>query len=240
MYRELITWDEAAEMLAPSHARPSHPSSRPRDEEALRQFVLTSRSVAFVELGDQFQGRIDNGVVPDDGESSFCSWECFPDFKEAASNQRFFFVQGWFALGREDTKLLVRGNGISGERAVRAVHDDFSLSEFEFEVGMSAHKENLWFRRADIERFKRGDEVSIVPATDNGKPARLRSDREENLLRVIAGLWALSGLPAEHNTTADKVSGLFDSWGWDKPAKSSMADTILKQAANLPGARIRT
>lgn len=71
-------------------------------------------------------------------------------------------------------------------------------------------------------------------------PSPLRSDYEENLLRVIAGLWALSGLPVEHNTTADKLSGLFDSWQWDKPAKSTIADRILKRAAELPGARVRT
>jgi len=78
-----------------------------------------------------------------------------------------------------------------------------------------------------------GNESRDTPAQ------RLRSDREQNLLRVIAGLWALSDLPSQHNTTADKLSALFDSWKWDKPAKQTIADTILKEAANLPGAVIR-
>lgn len=73
----------------------------------------------------------------------------------------------------------------------------------------------------------------------NAKPMKLRSDREETLLRVIAGLWSLSDLPREHNTAANELSYLFDSWGWDKPRKSTIADVVLKQALNLPGAKIR-
>lgn len=105
--------------------------------------------------------------------------------------------------------------------------------------------ENLFeaglFLREDVIRIRDGARSPVADAqVAIPKPGKIRSDREENLLRVIAGLWALSGLPAEHNTTADKLSGLFDTWGWDKPKKSSIADDTLKQAANLPGARIRT
>jgi len=62
----------------------------------------------------------------------------------------------------------------------------------------------------------------------------IRPQREQNLLRVIAGLWALSDLPDAHNTTADKLSALFDTWGWEGPAKSTIADTILRPASTLP------
>lgn len=77
-----------------------------------------------------------------------------------------------------------------------------------------------------------------VPAQSSTTQARFRSDREEALLRVIAGLWALSSLPRQHNSTADKLSALFAGWGWDKPAKSTIADNILKPAASLPGANL--
>jgi len=107
-----------------------------------------------------------------------------------------------------------------------------------YPAGGLPHDAPVIVRVANLLRFL--GEVQGAGMPEDSKPAKLRSDREENLLRVIAGLWALSGLPAEHNTTADKVSALFDSWQWDKPAKSSIADTILKQAASLPGARIRT
>ena len=111
---------------------------------------------------------------------------------------------------------------------------------------------DLWFDAATLDSLIGGPSFTtlstdIEPHVDrldstegrSAKPIKLRSDREETLLRVIAGLWALSGLPSEHNTTADKLSGLFDSWGWDKPAKSTIADVVLKRALNLPGAVIR-
>lgn len=72
------------------------------------------------------------------------------------------------------------------------------------------------------------------------KQPKLRSDREQNLLRVIAALWEFSGLPKEQNTAADKLSGLMQGWGWEQPAAGTMADTILKAAANLPRNNIRS
>lgn len=100
----------------------------------------------------------------------------------------------------------------------------------------------LWFQADDIEKMADTRTLPVTQPSEKPeltKQPKLRSDREQNLLRVIAALWAMSDLPKEHNTTADKLSGLMDVWGWDKPASSTMADTILKEAMNLPGARIR-
>lgn len=96
----------------------------------------------------------------------------------------------------------------------------------------------LQFKIADVESLKASRSALALP-TEVPKPRKIRADREENLLRVIAGLWALSDLPHAHNVTADKLSALFDGWGWDKPAAGTMADTILREALNLPGAVIR-
>lgn len=70
-------------------------------------------------------------------------------------------------------------------------------------------------------------------ASEPVKPARLRADREENLLRVIAGLWQFSNLPPQPNTAADRLSALFDGWGWEKPTKGAMADLILTPASKI-------
>lgn len=103
------------------------------------------------------------------------------------------------------------------------------------------------FERADVANMKAlmgqgavsgptlGAENAATPKAD-----RIRTDREETLLRVVAGLWALSDLPPEQHTTADKLSALFDEWGWDKPVKGTIADRVLKPAANLPGAKVRS
>jgi len=91
---------------------------------------------------------------------------------------------------------------------------------------------------AHAETRARADELARSAPTKadetQGKPLKIRADREQSLLRVIAGLWALSELPKEHNTAADKISGLLVSWGWDKPAVGTIADTILAEAAKLP------
>jgi hypothetical protein len=105
--------------------------------------------------------------------------------------------------------------------------------------------ESTIFRRDDVIRLRNrvsGRGVQMAETDDTKpapKPKRIRSDREDNLLRVIAGLWALSGLPPEHHVTADKLEALFQSWDWEKPAKSAIAETMLRDAANLPGARVR-
>ncbi|MFQ6310518.1 hypothetical protein [Lysobacter capsici] len=69
------------------------------------------------------------------------------------------------------------------------------------------------------------------PASIAQKP--LRSDREETLLKVVQGLWHLAKLPQEPNTTADRLSRLFDQWEWTKPAKGTIADTVLTPASRL-------
>ena len=102
--------------------------------------------------------------------------------------------------------------------------------------------EELWFNARDIEKLasKLASPLAQAGGAEAAKRPKLRSDREQNLLRVIAALWAMSDLPKEHNVAADKLSALMDGWSWDKPAAGTIADTILKEAANLPGARIRS
>lgn len=103
--------------------------------------------------------------------------------------------------------------------------------------------QELWFSAEDIESLTTTNAQHVAPLNEEPAPVKLtklRSDREQNLLRVIAAMWALSDLPKEHNTAADKLSALMDGWKWDKPAASTIADTILKEAANLPGARVRS
>jgi hypothetical protein len=120
------------------------------------------------------------------------------------------------------------------EGASKAALSERDYFKVEYSADYQPTLDDLWFRAADIDAML----AEPVAVKQRGQP-KLRSDREENLLKVIAGMWALSSLPREHNTAADKLSALFQSWGWEKPAKGTMADTILKDAANLPGADIR-
>ena len=101
---------------------------------------------------------------------------------------------------------------------------------------LSETGDSVRFRGVDVKRAlaSANNEVPLPAVLPSAAESRLRPQREQNLLRVIAGLWALSDLPKAHNVTADKLSALFDSWGWDGPGKSTIADTILKPAASLP------
>lgn len=72
---------------------------------------------------------------------------------------------------------------------------------------------------------------------NQGGEKRIRGDREQTLLRVIAGLWSLSTLPPEPTTAADKVSALFDGWGWEKPTKATIAEKVLSPAVKLDRVR---
>ncbi|MDI1254122.1 hypothetical protein [Thermomonas sp.] len=172
----------------------------------------------------------DSEGVPQKGRTKYVRWFGITAVDATHALDGYFFVSGEIALG------LIRDQGLWESEIVLYIDPVRDVwSGFYCRIEKDLITSDLWFLAADL------DAASRMKVTDEpAKPARIRADREENLLRVIAGLWALSGLPAEHNTTADKLSALFDSWGWDRPAKSSMADTILRHAAKLSGAVIRT
>ena len=235
-FREFLSWNEAASALGGPGAPNFHPTYGRMDEEALRQAILIGRLGAFVELGhEDFTGYAHEDDRMVSGTTPFATWELLPRENEGGPVR--FNLRGWFSLQREEIKKILRRDGMTGQFWLKPAGD--GIDQPEFLVAATMHREGLWFRAGDVANFGAGESPASSPAAAE-KPMRLRADREENLLRVIAGLWALSGLPVEHNTTADKLSALFDGWNWDKPAKSSIADTILKQAASLPGARIRT
>jgi hypothetical protein len=99
--------------------------------------------------------------------------------------------------------------------------------------------DDLLFRTSDIDALKHPERHPTgTPAAEakpsSQKPQKLRSDRETTLLRVIAGLWEFSSLPPEPNIAADKLSALFDGWGWEKPTAGTIADTVLADAKKLP------
>lgn len=232
-YREFLTWREAAQFLAGPDAPRYRPSIPAEDEEALRQAVITGGLTAYVELTEgPFVGRVFDPCS--DGKSRFAEWSEIPIGNGA------FELSGWFSLDGELSRKVCRGfEPDAGPWPIEPAIDESAATVPYFMVKLgNLSREAFWFRRNELLSIKSGNKTGGEQGLQ--KSAKLRSDREENLLRVIAGLWALSGLPPEHNTTADKLSGLFDTWQWDKPAKSTIADTILKEAANLPGARIRT
>lgn len=206
---------------------------------------------------------------PRSGSNLDCSWKNIgpPKAKEGEYihmqyiNLDEYTLDGWFRLSQASLQHVARHNSFNAFPRVMPPAEFDPIGEMDdvLELSYYAHpkkgplryqlesdfrlatasRSDLWFRPIDLELLKDPTKPSQV-ATDKlpGTP-KLRSDREQNLLRVIAGLWALSGLPLEHNVTADKLSALFDGWKWDKPAKQTIADSILKEAANLPGAVIR-
>lgn len=199
------------------------------DKETLRQAIEFRGLPVLV----KFTGR---GVSTDSenlsvrGKTRLAQWFAMTADDGTHGLNGYFFISSGFALRVIEEQSVDRPNLylFTGE-------DCEPWDSFSVWADDAIGARDFWFRTADLDAM-----MAAPRAIEAAKPGRLRADREENLLRVIAGLWALSGLPPEHNTTADKLSALFDSWKWDKPAKSSMADTILKPAANLPGAVIRT
>lgn len=84
-----------------------------------------------------------------------------------------------------------------------------------------------------------GDLERTDAEAERSQGTKLRADREETLLRVIAGLWEVSGLPKKPTTAADRLEALFTGtgdggWGWEKPSKKTMADAVFALAARLP------
>ena len=199
------------------------------DVESLRQAIEFRDLRALMRVTARGTQVDDSEGAPARGHTKLAKWWGISADDATHGLSGYFYLNDGFALRLIDDQFVGERNVYFYTNRECQPFDAFSVWIDDVLV-----PESLWFSAADL------DALMAEPERVQIKPVKLRADREENLLRVIAGLWALSGLPAEHNTTADKVSGLFDSWGWDKPAKSSMADTILKQAANLPGARIRT
>ncbi|MGX5731946.1 hypothetical protein ACWKWK_15620 [Pseudoxanthomonas beigongshangi] len=105
-----------------------------------------------------------------------------------------------------------------------------------------------WAERFDVvvpEQLKKavidfwGESERADAEVERSQGTKLRADREETLLRVVAGLWEISGLPKKPTTAADRLEALFTGtgdggWGWEKPSKKTMADTVFSLAAKLP------
>lgn len=149
-------------------------------------------------------------------------------------------LMGWFELSEEDTRLAITHGCVESPSPASYI-DGVRLGRF-FLIKSGLSSIDVRFLHSDINRIVSeagsGDSSRTIESNrSTDKP--IRSDRENNLLRVIAGLWALSSLPTEHHTAADKISALFDEWKWDKPAKSTIADNVLNEAAKLPGAKVR-
>ncbi|UZW62358.1 hypothetical protein [Lysobacter enzymogenes] len=76
--------------------------------------------------------------------------------------------------------------------------------------------------------------------SDQSGSRKIRQDREQSLLRVIAVLWHMTpALPTEPYSAAQKILSHIEQWGWDGPGQETIARNILKQAADLPGAKIK-
>lgn len=173
------------------------------------------------------------------GSHELANWLYFPERKKPVDDLDIdlmeYKIDGWFELSQRDTNSLLKV-GETSYPSVSSFVDGERFGYF-FNVDAKLDKEEARFRVKDIE-WLLGPESNEKPEA-NTVTKKLRSDREESLLRVIAGLWSLSKLPPEHNKTAGVISKLFEAWAWDGPKAGTIADKILNEAANLPGARVR-
>lgn len=230
------------------------------DQETFRQALMRGDFPAYIEL-HKIRASFDTSteLVPQGGTNRLCTWRRMykhPENDGWIVPRWEYLLSGWFRLTQSSLRLaagerrfsqypLVEppSESLAGEgdffelcHVESREHEGSRFYENETDFDMRRNYELLlWFNNADIKHLRAKQAITL----EQTKPSKLRSDREQNLLRVIAGLWALAELPPEHNTAADRISGLITSWGWDKPAAGTIADTVLSKAANLPGARIR-
>jgi len=153
-----------------------------------------------------------------------------------------YTLRGWFELTEPCTSKLVAGSVVHNPVFVSYV-GGLAAGEF-FGCSESIEPEAARFRVADLDRLLNSPSDldgagEVTPPPEKGIE-KLRSDREQNVMRVIAGMWALSkNLPDTPNGVAEKLVALFEVWRWESPAKKTMADTILNRAFRLQGAMIR-
>ena len=243
--RDFYTYEEAASALSVDH-------------ESFRQILLRGGLDAYVEISYLF-GRFEaeGFEPPSSGKNEHAEWKRTVPLHDHLGID--YELRGWFRVFPESLSHTLRVGGfVSGFGRPDVEVWPWKLPELcweEYGVLGSFHLldldgtpkhpglKELWFsaEQVDSEAACLATPTKEVDVVAAGPKQKLRSDREQNLLRVIAGLWALSGLPPEHYTTADKLTALFtgDAWRWEKPDKDAVA-RVLKEAANLPGAAIGT
>lgn len=85
---------------------------------------------------------------------------------------------------------------------------------------------------ADLATHAATLEQDTTEPEPTAKKQRLRSDTEENYLRIIALLYGLSEFDAKPNTAAQAMRGEMQLWDWDRPGVDTVAD-VLKSSAGL-------
>lgn len=253
--RMFVTFPEAVQLLG-------------GDQEAVRQAFFSHELTAFIEVhgaiataetlppdagdGDAEDERFGTFVRDGQGFTKGSRW--FRETGESPAENKMgnhFQLHGWYWVDPFDAEgwitrgSLIRSPGVwpssdepNAYYPPRESKDWFYLVDHSAFAEPQSYERFVWLSLAQIEELNSiSNNGERTPSTDS-KSEKLRSDREENLLRVAAGLWELSSLPSEASTVADKLSALFDGWGWEKPSKKTIADTVLARAAKLP--RIRT
>ena len=229
------------------------------DRETIRQAFFQRRLRAFIELhdapattpalppdvGDATVVTQDIHSYARDGQGFTTASRWFRDMEDEGRDGFAFHLSGWFMVDEISAEWwLTRGRLTSPPFVWPASAPPIPYAPpVELKKWMKltepgafseeySYERQVWLAKAQIDDLVRG--ATDKPAAEGQKPLRIRADREEVLLRTIAGLWELSNLPREPNTTADKLSALFDGWNWEKPSKKTLADTVLSVASKLP------
>jgi hypothetical protein len=136
----------------------------------------------------------------------------------------------------------------SGSELARKYHEVLSIMKRGGHYKVSPEEAVRWAQQfrvvvppqleADVALMWSVAESASESGTTQGD-RKIRGDREETLLRVVAGMWELSSLPKQPNVAADRLEALFTGtgdggWGWEKPSKKTIADTVLSVAIKLP------
>jgi hypothetical protein len=91
------------------------------------------------------------------------------------------------------------------------------------------------FLRLDVLEIRDAlSETAMKPKpVESGRP--MRTDKEENYLRIIAGLWARSELSMKPYTAAEELHSELSQWDWDKPGTDTIATVLIKAAGLAKG-----
>lgn len=155
------------------------------------------------------------------------------DAKEWESKVKF----GWIPVNpRDTTKIMTLGRS-----PVAAFHASNS-GDSESWAWLWSPKNNdvstmeiklsdLWLKREELDLHFPNGEGSPQPQVATTQPkTRLRADAEENYLRVIAYLWAMSELDSRPHTAAKAMVDEIKLWDWDKPERDTIAKALTQAA----------
>lgn len=226
---DFYTLDRATEVLA-------------APVETIRQIVLRRGLDAYVELnstradfsGDRYatlQGCRTSSDTAQEGSTAFATWRHNNGFAQDGH----YYLSGWFKVRPDALHELLRGGRFQSPELWPADVEPWCSDDGKYaffsplgldQADWQCHFEDLFFKVSDVDGLLQGGIGDEAHGSKGNATAAMRTDKEDNYLKIIARLWAISGLDAKPHTATSQLLNDPNFSGLAGPGASTIASAL--------------